>query len=300
VWSASDEAGGHTCALKFLRAELSGTARLKLRFLREALVASQVDHPGIARVLDVAEDEQGAVFIAFERLDGATLASALRVEPTMPTRLFVDLVRQLAAVLAATHAASIVHRDLKPANLFLHRSKEGGIALKLIDFGVSKVGFANDGLRTQTGSFLGSPRYVSPEQVLATAGVDARADLWSVAVILFEGLTGRHPHQAADVGGLLLSIAKDPPASVDALRPDLPASLRAVVRDCLKPRLSRIASAKEIQERLGAVLAAHEIPADSRLPAPGSLATLDAETEAAPVPETLGSITEVWQGGRTA
>jgi serine/threonine-protein kinase len=296
VWSAQHVETGARCALKLLHPEHAAETRLKLRFLREALVGRRIAHPGIVRVDDVGEAD-GAVFIAFERLNGASLETLMRAEDRMPTLWFVGLMKQLGDVLAASHAAGIVHRDLKPANLFIHREEGARAAtLKLLDFGVSKILYGDDGLRTQTGSFLGSPRYVSPEHVLSPASVDARSDLWSAGVILFFGLSGTHPHEEANILDLLRAIANEPPASIDTLRPGLDPELRSIVRDCLKPRMSRIASAELLRNRLATVIASGSISIADRLPPRVEDAAIDegAVTDAPIVPETLTSVTELF------
>ncbi|NUP05735.1 MAG: serine/threonine protein kinase [Polyangiaceae bacterium] len=290
VWAAEDAETGAPVAVKMLNPAFAAMARPRMRFLREAGVARAVSHPGIAQVFDVGEHD-GAVFVAFERLHGASLATVLRAETRLPLRTFVALMVRLAEVLVETHRAGIVHRDLKPGNLFIHRSVSSDeLELKLIDFGVSKLATAVDGLHTQTGSFLGSPRYVSPEHVVAPASVDARSDLWATGVILFEGTTGGYPHRAPDPARALLAIVHQPPIAIDSVRPDLSPGLRSIIRDCLKPKLSRLGSAVELRDRLVDVLRAEDPSLDQTLPPREPERGVSEMTDSL-IPETVESLT---------
>lgn len=303
VWSAEridpahPSVAGEPCAVKLLHPALVLDERALARFVREAAAVRRIVHPNVVRVLELAESG-GAVFIAFERLEGASLASVLREPEPMPTQVFLERMVELADVLASSHAAGVVHRDLKPANLFLHVDARG-LRLKLLDFGISKLAQNQDGLHTATSSFLGSPRYMSPEQVLSSATVDEKSDLWSFGVILFEGLTGTYPHRAEDIVDLLRAISHEPPRAIELLRPELDAELRALVRACLRPRISRIASAAEVRDKLAAVLARGAISEAMRLPT--RLASTDLSHQQLPtlVPETLGAVTQVWSTLRT-
>ncbi|NUO54323.1 MAG: serine/threonine protein kinase [Polyangiaceae bacterium] len=297
VWAAHDPATGETAAVKLLREELAGRARQRMRFLREAAIGSRVLHPGLVAVLDVGIEGED-VFIAFERLQGAGLNALLRGDERMPVRIFLDLMRQCADAMRALHAASVVHRDLKPSNLFVHCPDDNDdCVLKILDFGVSKVLAEADGIHTQTGSFLGTPRYVSPEHVLSAATVDARTDIWSLGVILFEGLSGTFPHQGADTVELLRNITREPPASLDVLCPALPAILRGLVRDCLKPRVSRTIDAAEIHERLTDVIDGELVPAGERLSPPNRglpQSVSPTQADEAFLPETASYVTARW------
>ena len=295
VWRATDVETEATCALKFLRPEAAAQAKLRLRFLREGLVASRLRHSGLVDVYDAGEHE-GAIFVAFEHLEGASLASVLSADQPPPLRLFLRWMHELADTLCTTHAAGVVHRDLKPANLFVHRSSALGVpTLKVLDFGVSKVAFAEDGLRTRTGSFVGTPRFVAPEQIHSTATVDARADLWSMGAIMFAALTGSFAHDAIDLAKLMLSIANEAPRSIDEVRPDLPAPARALVRDLLKPRPSRIRSAEIVRSRLAAMLEGEAVARDVRLPRRAASTAPRAESaEQAELPDTVAAPIEAW------
>ena len=294
VWAAKNRGTGASCALKVLHRMHASGVRQRLRFLREALVASSVSHPSLIQVYEVGEAD-GNVFIAFERLDGAALETLLRTDDRMPVVAFLRLMREVADALGALHDAGMVHRDLKPANLFVHRASADRLTMKVLDFGVAKLLAGDDGLRTQTGSFLGSPRYVSPEHVLSPAKVDARTDIWAFGVILFEGLTGTFPHEGRSIAELVRSISRDPPVSIDVLRPALPPALRELVRACLKPRIARVATAREVFERLAEIDESAVLDPVERLPARPRVVpvTNDAATDEV-LPETVGVVTALY------
>lgn len=306
VWAATEVATGAAITLKRLHPDHALLARPRLRFFREAAAGNLVDHPGVTRVHGVFESDEG-VFIAFERLHGAGLDTLLRSETRLPTVVFVRLMAEVARALDAAHRVAVVHRDLKPGNVFVHRpAGTSTLVAKVLDFGVSKILFGDDGLRTQTSSFLGTPRYVSPEHVLSASRVDARSDLWAMGVILFEGLAGRYPHAGDTVVDLLRSIARDPPFELETFRADLPASLRAIVRRCLKPLPSRIPTAGELAAALESVVATTGLDPAQRLPERGSAPARESRPEGTdPVheplfPETLASVTELWSPRRGA
>lgn len=289
VFAAVDQATGLACAVKVLQPRAADAAKAKARFLREAVAAQRVDHPRVVRVLDIGVDDE-LVYIALERLHGASLDVLLQTRPAMSERVFVAVAYQAADALAAIHDAGIVHRDVKPGNLFVHRPDGGpNLIVKLLDFGISKI-VADDGLNTASSSFLGSPKYMSPEQVLSAKHVDRRTDLWSLGVILFDALVGYPPHHAVDVASLLLAIGAQPAASIDALRPDLPAGLRKVIRECLRPLRQRLADARAVRDALGAVLVAGV--SDAPLPARRA-APLEVTTVESVLPSNAGEITAI-------
>lgn len=289
VYAAIDQTTGDPCAVKVLQPRQADAAKAKARFLREALAAQRVDHPRVVRVLEIGVEGE-EVFIALERLHGASLDVLLLAQPPMSQRVFVAVAYQAADALAAIHEAGIVHRDIKPGNLFVHRPDQGPhLIVKLLDFGISKV-VVDDGLNTGSSSFLGSPKYMSPEQVLSSKHVDRRTDLWSLGVILFDALVGRPPHQALDVASLLLAISSHPAASIDALRPDLPAALRKVVRECLRPMRQRASDARAVRDALGEVLITGV--SEASLP-PRRAGAVDVTTVESVLPSEAGEVTEV-------
>src|SRR5262249_35250612 len=156
---------------------------------REARASAKINHPNIIDVFDVGSLEDGSLYLVMELLDGMSLAEAFHAEPPLTAQAFVAILLEAARALAAAHAAGIIHRDIKPPNIFLHLDRSTRLAsAKLLDFGVSKFTTNEDAFITKTGSVLGSPRYMSPEQTCSSAAADHRSDLWAMGVILFEGL----------------------------------------------------------------------------------------------------------------
>ncbi|MFT3766490.1 MAG: protein kinase [Minicystis sp.] len=255
VWKASHTATGRHFALKFMHAHAALSRTARQRFAREARVSAKINHPNVIDIFDVGEVGENILFLAMELLEGVSLADALHAREPLTAQAFLTVMLDTARALAAAHAAMVVHRDVKPGNIFLHRDPETGYAsAKILDFGISKLTGIDDSHHTKTGAVLGSPRYMSPEQTRSAAGVDHRTDLWSLGVILFEGLTGTWPHDGDSFTSLVVAICTMPPASIDRMAPDLPEGLRSVVRDCLKPIGERVQSAAEIEARLGAVV----------------------------------------------
>jgi serine/threonine-protein kinase len=255
VWATQHTATGRDFAIKFMHPHVAASDMARQRFSREARASARINHPNIIDVFDVGELEEGALFLVMELLDGISLADSFYVTPPLSARDFVSIMLDTARAMAAAHAVGIIHRDIKPGNIFLHRDRVSGLAYaKLLDFGISKFGGNDDAVSTKTGSVLGSPRYMSPEQARSAAAADHRADIWSMGVILFEGLAGTWPHDGDSFSSLVVAIATTPPLSIDTLAPHLPVDLRCIIRDCLQPIEYRLATAGELAARLEAAL----------------------------------------------
>jgi len=197
VYKARHEISGREVALKVLREEKTRSSVSVERFFREARAAASAGSKHIVAVLDCGVSSGGQCFLAMELLEGKTLQAMLLDQFSLPLDRALSLTLQLLDGLAVAHAAGVVHRDLKPANIFVSEDSErpGRDLLRILDFGVSKVLVASDDAKlTQTGAVLGTPEYMAPEQCQASRDVDGRADLYSVAVLLFRLLTGRSPH----------------------------------------------------------------------------------------------------------
>ncbi len=226
---------GQRVALKFMLPEALANRDTTERFMREARAVARLRNEHITRVLDVGTLDDGAPYIVMELLEGQDVAALLENGPLSVGRA-AAIVLQACAALAEAHAAGIVHRDLKPHNLFMTTDVEGKPLVKVLDFGISKdLGEANAGnALTRTTAILGSPHYMSPEQLKSSRDVDARADVWSLGVCLFELTTATVPFDAPSVAELCAIVLSDKPPSVTSLRDDLPPELDAIVARCLE------------------------------------------------------------------
>jgi serine/threonine-protein kinase len=256
VWAAEHTSTEREFAIKFMHARLAASPGSRQRFTREARASARINHPNIIDVFDVGELEDGSLYLVMELLDGMSLDDALYAAPPLSVRDLLAVMVDTVKALAAAHAVDIVHRDVKPGNIFLHRERSSGLATaKVLDFGISKFSAANDGSNaTKNSSILGSPRYMSPEQTRSAANVDARADIWSVGVVLFQGLTGRWPHEGDSFSSLVVAIATLPPKPIDAYARRLPPELCSLVQRCLGPLEQRIQTAAELAAGLERIL----------------------------------------------
>lgn len=224
-------------AVKLLLPELAASTVLSARFLREARLAAQVESPHLVRVFDVGRLESGVPYMVMELLAGTDLAKALAERGALPVTDAVDIVLQAIAGIAHIHASGIVHRDLKPSNVFLSRGRGGTMTVKILDFGISKQSSqeAGPGL-TATDTMLGTPQYMSPEQINEARSVDARSDVWSLGVILYESLVNKLPFiPTGDTAGALFgAILYTDPVPIDSLRPELPPDLARAIMRCLE------------------------------------------------------------------
>jgi serine/threonine-protein kinase len=254
VVSARHEQLDQRVAIKFVRPEALGNSDAIERFLREARAAVKLRSEHAARVLDVGTLDSGAPYMVMELLEGSDLARTLEEQGRLSVEQAADWIAQACEALAEAHAAGIVHRDLKPQNLFLARTVGDAVKVKVLDFGVSKSDSAltsGVGGLTRTRAMLGSPLYMSPEQMRSSRDVDARADVWALGAVLFELLTAAHPFEAETLPELCLKVVGDPPRSILDLRPDLPAELVLVIERCLRKSPSeRFANAAELAEAL--------------------------------------------------
>ncbi|MBK7197455.1 MAG: serine/threonine protein kinase [Myxococcales bacterium] len=287
---------GTQVAVKFmLPAALTGADSVE-RFLREARAASRLRSEHVCRVLDVGRLEHGAPYIVMEMLDGRDVQATLDSAGVLSVGVAASYVTQVCEAIGEAHAAGIVHRDLKPQNLFVTRKVNGAEAVKVLDFGISKVAGGADAVRTHHAAIMGTPAYMSPEQCQASAHVDGRTDIWALGVILYQLATGRLPFDGADFLQIAMAVTNTHPVPPTALRPDLPAGFDAVVMRCLeKDRDRRFASAQE----LAAALQPFVVVAAAPAPAAWSQATrVAAGTGAGAGPvTTLGGAAGTASGG---
>ncbi len=238
-------------ALKLLHPEARRNPEAVARFFQEARAAAKLKSEHVARVLDVCEREDGAPFIVMELLRGCDLRFLLGEHGPLPIEDVADYMIQACEGLADAHARGIVHRDIKPENLFLTERSEGWRIVKILDFGISKAGLNASGgsaSNIRTGAIMGSPAYMSPEQLRETATVDRRTDLWALGAVMYELLTGRPPFDSdLPLTALILEIIQSEPISLRARRAHVPKELEAIVARCLtKDRDARFATAAEL------------------------------------------------------
>jgi serine/threonine protein kinase len=239
-------------AIKLVRPELTHRKDAIARFLREARTIAALRGEHVARVLDSGCIKNGPPYMVLEYLEGADLRTWLQSKGPLPIPRAVDLLLQACEGLAEAHAKGLVHRDVKPENLFLTRLPDGSEVVKVLDFGISK---RMDDERTRSytadGQSLGSPHYMGPEQMSAPADVDARADIWSLGVVLFELISGRLPFDGESVATVCARVICRTPSPLRALCPEAPAALEGAILRCLSKRpADRFASVGELAEAL--------------------------------------------------
>jgi serine/threonine protein kinase len=227
-------------AIKLLLPELAANAELVERFMREGRAATRIRSEHVVRVFDVGVAD-GHPYLVMEYLDGSDLDQLLAKDGPMPVALAVDYLLQACEAIAEAHARGIVHRDLKPANLFLTRRLDGSACVKVLDFGISKAapGGIPDTRTTEPAAVMGSPHYMSPEQMLSSTRVDARADIWALGAILHELVVGSPAFTGETIAALSASVLRDAPPSLTALRTDVGSGVEAVVLRCLEKEPSR-------------------------------------------------------------
>ena len=223
-------------ALKFLLPAAIANMESVARFIREARSAFKIKSEHVARVTDVGQLENGSPYIVMEYLDGKDLAAWLIEYGAMPIPQAVDFVLQASEAIAEAHAIGIVHRDLKPANLFCVQRSDGQPSIKVLDFGISKVmnQTAQMHAMTRTNGLVGSPLYMSPEHMKSSKTVDARTDIWSLGIILYQLIAGHPPFEGEAVTELVLKVATEPPIPLRNFRPDAPEGLEKVLGKCLE------------------------------------------------------------------
>ena len=259
VYEAQHTGTGRRVAVKVISTgDVTKDKGLVARFQREARAAGAIDTQHIAQVLDTGVDPaSGGPYMVMEYLEGEDLAELLQRLKPLPPEVALRITAQACIGLQKAHDTGVVHRDIKPANLFLARRDEGALVVKVLDFGVAKVKMDHaiqqdaTGL-TRTGSMIGSPLYMSPEQARGTKDIDHRADVWSLGVVLYQALCGKTPHHDIDaLGELIISICAVPPQPVQERAPWVPREVAAIVHRALRfDAAERFQSAAEMLDEI--------------------------------------------------
>ena len=289
VYEGADVGSGDRVAIKLIQTKIPVDSKdLVARFEREARAAGAIDTEHIARCVGAGTDAAtGQPFMVLEYLEGEDLQRVLRRTGPLDPQVALRIVAQACLGLAHAHEASVVHRDIKPANLFLAKRKDTDeLVVKILDFGVAKIltdpgedSAHGDGL-TRTGSLLGSPLYMSPEQARSVKKVDGRADLWSLGVVLYKALAGRTPYDhITAIGDMILALWSEPPTPVQQFAPWVPAEIAAILDRMLQVEPNdRFQTAREILAALGPLL-----PERSAIREP-EIAPISAEVRERPAP----------------
>ena len=243
VYKAEDIKLKRTVALKFLPLEFTRNPEAKARFMKEAQAASALDHPRIGTIYEVNETDDGHMYIAMAFYEGETLKDVHARGP-IPLKRVIELVLQVANGLASAHEKEITHRDIKPANIMI--TEDGFV--KIVDFGLAKLGDSTK--ITKSGMVMGTPSYMSPEQVKGTQ-VDHRSDIWSLGIIFYELLTRQLPFPSENEMSLLYNIVNEEPAPVSQFNPEVPSQIEKIIhRSIVKNTSERYASINEFIEDL--------------------------------------------------
>ncbi|MBW2276084.1 MAG: serine/threonine protein kinase [Deltaproteobacteria bacterium] len=243
---------GKLVAVKFLHAEFAGSEEVVKRFYREAQAAAAIGHDGIIDVMDVGIAPTGEPYLVMEFLEGESLADLLIRAGPLDASAAVGIFEPALQALQAAHAKNIVHRDLKPENIFLQHREGAPPRVKLIDFGISKITAGPGGEKlTQTGSVMGTPAYMSPEQARGSTELDHRADIYSMGVILYEMLTGRLPFEGENFTEIIISILTEEPIPPREAHAEFPPDAEEVLlRSLIKDPAGRYGTALEFAEAL--------------------------------------------------
>ena len=251
-------------AIKVLLPDMMEIAGMVSRFEREARAASKIKSEHVARVSDVDRLPSGVPYIVMEYLQGIDLAALRRKVGPLPIAEATTHIAQACDAIAEAHGLGIVHRDLKPSNLFLTERRDDRRMIKVLDFGISKVENPRDQDTTSTGMTMGSPKYMSPEQMKSLRDVDGRTDIWALGAILYDLLAGRPPFLAESMAQVCTLVLHGEPPPLRSLRPEVPLELKDIVERCLrKVPTERFATADDLARALSPFC----VPGTVKLPA---------------------------------
>jgi serine/threonine protein kinase len=288
VYKAQHVELGTWVAIKVIRPDIAQNSSLWRRFAREARALAALHNKHVVRVHDAGTLPSGLRYLVMELLEGIDLRRLLSERGSLPPAEAVDHVLQVCSALGDAHRLHIIHRDIKPENIFLARYRACEPTIKLLDFGVAR--FLDDkGQLTVPGRGVGSPRYLSPEQLLNPGSADQRSDIWGVGLLLYELIAGRSPFEGMNSAQASLAICQGSFSSITSLRPELPPALCAAVMHCLEPDPNgRFQSADELSAALEPFSSRHALRQQVETPDPedqnGSIAK-----DPRPILERLGS-----------
>jgi serine/threonine-protein kinase len=306
VWEATHLITQRRVAIKFVLRSVQRRSDLRRRFFREARAASTARHPNVVEVLDVFDLEDGTPAMVMELLSGETLRARLVREGKLPLDVTVSLFLPVIAAVSASHAMGIVHRDLKPENVFLVEGAVAGHEVKVLDFGVAKLitGEAEPGEAdplTGTGSTLGTPCYMAPEQTTCEKDIDARADVWALGVMLYECLAGVRPLVGSSVGQVVMKLMTDGIRPLAAVAPHLPPEASALVMRMLsRSREDRPQSLAEVTGVLAGLTQPRGVPVRARRRSAAALVAAGAVLLLALATWTAASLAKAVPGQRSA
>ncbi len=236
-------------AIKVINQELATSKEMVSRFMTEARAASQIGHDHIVDILDFGQSPEGENFMIMEYLEGQTISSRIRAAVRLDVMTALHITAQVVDALQTAHAKGVIHRDLKPDNIYLIRRAGTGDYVKILDFGLAKLLSGTEGQnhKTSSGSVLGTPHYMAPEQCEGKTTIDGRADLYSVGCILYQMLTGELPFPGEGFAEVLIKHLSEPPPAVRSVNPQVPPSVEKLILHCLaKSRDHRFQTAEEL------------------------------------------------------
>lgn len=254
VYEAEDLASGEMVVLKVPHDTRRPNSIGARRLLREARVSNAVQHPNLCHVLETGTLPDGAPFAVLERLVGETLRDRITKERYLPFADILDIMMQVLSGLGAAHERGILHRDVKPENIFLTQRAGGTDLVKILDFGLVTSTQPEREELTDLGTVVGTPCYMSPEQIRGVRDFDVRVDLYACGVVLYEATAGRRPFASPDQGELFRQIIAASPTPIPRLRPDTPTRLVEIIAKAMSPSpMCRFASASAFQRALSGV-----------------------------------------------
>ena len=253
VWRAEHVLTGRPVALKLLRNALVHRPDMRRRFLREARAAAAVNHPNVVEILDAFELEDGSPALVMPLLEGETLAALIARQAPLTLAAALEVLLPLISAVGAAHLRGIVHRDLKPENVFLVRG-EGSATVKVLDFGIAKLmGGTDSETLTGTGTLVGTPCYMAPEQGFGERDQDHRVDIWAIGVIAYESLAACKPIDGDNIAQIVRSLLTQGITPLEVVAPGLPQSVNDLVMSMLsRERAERPQTLREVYESLQA------------------------------------------------